>query len=80
MTKMTTSLGVQAMSRKMKYDINDKDMHMAMAPESRISRRPHESTIYHGGMVDRKYVMPLMPVIRMASCPTQPADSKTYGA
>lgn len=48
-------------------------MSMATAPESRIGRRPQPSTRYHGGMVDSKYEIPLIPVIRIASRPAQPA-------
>ena len=68
------------MSMKMKYEMRESDMIIATAPERRITRRPHLSTRYHGGTVASKYVMPLIPVMRIASRPTHPADSKTSGA
>lgn len=68
------------MSIKRKYEINDNEIIIATAPESRIGLRPHRSTRYQGGIVEARYVKALIPVIKMASRPTQPADSKTRGA
>ena len=68
------------MSTKMKYEIAESEITIATAPERRIGRRPHLSTIYQGGMVDARYVKELMPVIRMAFLPAHPACSNTKGA
>jgi hypothetical protein len=51
---MTTRVGVALMSRKRKYEIAESDITMATAPLRRIIRRPHLSTKYHGGMVERR--------------------------
>jgi hypothetical protein len=53
-TNMTTSFGVACMSKKRKYDMSDKEMIIATAPERRIGRRPQRSTKYHGGIVQSK--------------------------
>jgi hypothetical protein len=58
----------------------ESEISIIRAPDKRIFRRPNESTIYHGGMVDSRYVMALIPVIRIAWRPYQPASSKTSGA
>lgn len=66
-TRMTTILGVEGMSRYSTYEISDRETTMATAPDNKMGRRPHRSTMYHGGMVDKKYVMPLIPAISTAS-------------
>jgi len=53
-TKRTVNWGVARMSMKMKYEMAESDMIMAMAPERRMIRRPHRSTRYHGGIVESR--------------------------
>ena len=54
MTNMTTKFLVQLVRRKMKYDMAEREIDMAMAPESKIFLRPKVSTTYHGGIVDKR--------------------------
>lgn len=79
-TKMTTNVGVDLMLMLMKYAMADSAAAIVTAPVSSIGRLPQRSTTYHGGIVESRYDMAFIPVIRMAFRPCQPACSKTRGA
>lgn len=54
MTRITTMVGVEGIFKYIKYEIADSEITMATAPLRRMGLRPQLSTIYQGGMVERK--------------------------